>query len=385
MTLEIRGANIVSPDGILENGVLRIDGETIVGIGEAPMEADAVIEAVGLYAMAGFVDIHCHGGGGFDFMDSDSDKMHRIAEYHLGYGTTSLFATTMTDTYEAIESVLLAYASLDADERLTLEGVHLEGPWLAPSMCGAQSNERMCAPDPEKLKQLKEKYPFIKRVSAAPELPGGMELGRIGRSLGINMSAGHTAADFSDIEEAIENGYDTMTHFYSGMSGVYRKNAYRIAGAIEAGLALDGLTLEVIADGRHLPNELLRLIYKCRGADKICLVTDAMRGAGFPDGEKTVLGKLDSGTPCIIEDGVAKLYDRESFAGSVATADRLVRTMHSIGIPLTEVSKMASKTPSELMGLFDRGELVIGKRADIVLLNKDLEIKKVIFKGEIVE
>ena len=160
------------------------------------------------------------------------------------------------------------------------------------------------------------------------------------------------------------------------MTGVFRRNAYRTAGAVEAGLYFDDLTVEVIADGKHLPKGLLQLIYKCKGADKICLITDAMRGAGSPDGTETVLGRLADGVPCIIEDGVAKLYDRQSFAGSVATTDRLLAVMHSLAeVELPEISKMLSATPARLMGLFDRGSLEVGKRADIVILNKDLKIK----------
>lgn len=386
MVYEIRGANIVLPDSILENGVLRFEDGLISYIGKKNLlPADRVIEADGCYLMAGFVDIHCHGGGGYDFMDATPEEMLKIAEHHLMHGTTTLYATTMTDTYEAIESALKNYAKLlNLDEFLTLEGVHLEGPWLSPAQCGAQSTEKMALPDPKKLTELVEKYPFIKRVSASPELCGGMELGKLGKSLGINMSIGHSDCDFSEAEAALDNGYDTMTHFYSGMKGVFRKNAYRTAGAVEAGLYFDGFTVEVIADGSHLPASLLKLIFKCKGADKICLITDAMRGAGMPDGTETVLGRLSDGVPCIIEDGVAKLYDRQSFAGSVATADRLLKTMHlGAGIELNLVSKMMSETPARLMGLSDRGILAVGKRADIVVLNKDFNIKNIIFKGEI--
>ena len=386
MIYEISGANIVLLDRILKNGVLRFEDGLITYVGEKKLlPADKVIEANGCYVMPGFVDIHCHGGGGYDFMDATPEEMLKIAEHHLMHGTTTLFATTMTDTYEAIESALKNYARLsNLDEFLTLSGVHLEGPWLSPAQCGAQSTEKMALPDTKKLTELTKKYPFIKRVSAAPELQGGMELGKVGKALGLNMSIGHSDCDFKDAEAALENGYDTMTHFYSGMKGVFRKNAYRTAGAVEAGLYFDGFTVEVIADGSHLPPSLLKLIFKCKGADKICLITDAMRGAGMPDGTETVLGRLSDGVPCIIEDGVAKLYDRQSFAGSVATTDRLLRTMHlDAGIDLCKVSKMMSETPARLMGLSDRGSLEVGKRADIVVLNKDFNIKNIIFKGEI--
>lgn len=388
MINEIRGAKIVLPDRILDNGTIRFEDGMITYIGEGRLlPADRIIDGTGCTVMAGFVDIHCHGGGGYDFMDATPEEMLKISRHHLMHGTTTMFATTMTDTYEAIEAALKNYAELPAEGNLlTLAGVHLEGPWLSPLQCGAQSTEKMAKPDTEKLRELVSKYPFIKRVTAAPEEEGGMELGLVGKSLGLNMSAGHTDADFDVIEAARSNGYTALTHFYSGMTGVFRKNAYRTAGAVEAGLYFDDLTVEVIADGKHLPRGLLRLIYKCKGADKICLITDAMRGAGAPDGTETVLGRLADGVPCIIEDGVAKLYDRQSFAGSVATTDRLFRTMHTLtDAGLCDISKMMSANPARLTGLSDRGTLEVGKRADIVVLSKDFTIKNVILKGEIVK
>ncbi len=388
MIQEIRGANLVLPTGIMENATLRFEDGIITYIGNGSLPtADRVLDADGGYVMAGFVDIHCHGGGGYDFMDATPDGMLEISKHHLYHGTTTLFATTMTDTYEAIEAVLLRYRELyERGELLTLAGVHLEGPWLSPLQCGAQSSKKMAKPNAQMLRRLVEKYPFIKRVTAAPEVEGGMELGSVGAYLGLNMSMGHTDADFDTVDKARKNGYTALTHLYSGMTGVFRRNAYRTAGAVEAGLYFDDLTVEVIADGKHLPKGLLQLIYKCKGADKICLITDAMRGAGSPDGTETVLGRLADGVPCIIEDGVAKLYDRQSFAGSVATTDRLLAVMHSLAeVELPEISKMLSATPARLMGLFDRGSLEVGKRADIVILNKDLKIKNVIFKGETVK
>ena len=386
MVNEIIDAKIVLPDRILDKGTIRFEDGVITYISKgALLPGDRIIDGAGCTVMAGFVDIHCHGGGGYDFMDATPNEMLEISHHHLMHGTTTLLATTMTDTYEAIEAALDRYAELSVeDEFLTLAGVHLEGPWLSPAQRGAQSAEKMSKPAPDKLRELVKKYPFIKRVTAAPEEEGGMVLGVVGASLGLSMSAGHTDADFDIIAEARANGYTSLTHFYSGMTGVFRKNAYRTAGAVEAGLYFDDLTLEVIADGKHLPAGLLKLIYKCKGADKICLITDAMRGAGAPDGTETVLGRLYDGIPCIIEDGVAKLHDRQSFAGSVATGDRLLRTMRALtDADLVDISKMMSANPARLIGLSDRGTLEIGKRADMVVLNKDFTIKKVILKGEI--
>jgi N-acetylglucosamine-6-phosphate deacetylase len=185
-----------------------------------------------------------------------------------------------------------------------------------------------------------------------------MEFGKACRELGVIASVAHSDATFSDIEEAVKNGYTVMTHLYSGMKGTERVNAYRVAGAVEAGLYFDELYTEVIADGKHLPLELLRFIYKCKGADKVCLVTDASRAAGLPDGGTTTgISRADKDV-IIIEDGVAKMPDRKSFAGSAATFDLLFRTMaKAIGNDLVALCKMASLTPSRAMGFTDRGEI----------------------------
>jgi hypothetical protein len=193
-------------------------------------------------------------------------------------------------------------------------------------------------------------------------------------------------ADFSLIEEASQNGYTLMTHLYSGMKGVTRKNAYRIAGAVEAGLYFDHIFVEIIADGKHLPPELLKFIYKIKGADRICLITDASRACGFPEGATSKIGSLLRGTDIIVEDGVAKLPDRTAFGGSVATFDRLVRTMaDAIGDDPVSLSRMASTTPASVMGFDDRGEISEGKKADLVITDKKYNVKKVISSGELVK
>jgi len=381
----IRHANIVTRERVLPAGWCLVEDGIILQVGEAdtqsPSEVDRVIDAEGCCLVPGFIDLHCHGGGGYDFMDADVEEMEKIADYHLQHGTTSLLATTMAAEPEETRAMLDAcVAFFEKDIPTTLCGVHMEGPWLNPLQCGAQSVEYMQMPKSGELTELKEKYPFLVRVSAAPELEGAMEFGDEGRSLGILMSPAHTDADFATIETALEHGYQLMTHHYSGMKGVTRQNAYRIAGAVEAGLYFDECFVEIIADGKHLPEELLKFIYKCKGADRICLTTDATRAAGFPDGTASVLGSRKNGVATIIEDGVAKLPDRQSFAGSVATADRLYRTMAgAIGRDLPALSRMASLTPATLMGWTDRGEIAAGKKADLVLLDSELNVKKVFF------
>ena len=378
--MQIINAKIVLEDSVFY-GNLRANDGVIEYIGDEVKEDEPTVSAEGTYLVPGFVDIHCHGGGGYDFMDATPAEMRKISEFHLSHGTTTLVATTMTDRYEEIYRALDNFAALGED-RVTLHGVHLEGPWLNPLQCGAQDTSKMAAPSVERLREIIEKYPFVERISLAPELDTDYAVTRAARKCGLIVSAAHTDADFDCMTEAAGEGVTLITHLYSGMKGVTRKNAYRTAGCVEAGLYDERIFTEIIADGKHLPKGLLQLIYKCKGADKICLITDAMRGAGMPDGVSTMLGRMNDGVPCVIDDSVAKTTDRQAFAGSVATADRLLKTMcHTAGVGIVDAVKMLTKTPAAVMGYTDRGSIEIGKRADLVLLTENLEIDKVFLKG----
>lgn len=382
MRKQIVHAKILLPCGCWTDGTCAFENGVLCYVGKEPLKnTQTILDAQGAYLLPGFIDLHCHGGMGYDFMDATPKQMEEIAQFHLRHGTTTLVASTMTDTWESLYEALNRTAVLIKSDT-SIHGVHLEGPWLNPNQCGAQDMQKMDTPDISRLQDLKEKYPFIERISVAPELPGGMEVGRLGAQMGIVMSVAHTDADCSQVEQAASCGYSLMTHLYSGMKLTFRKNAYRTAGAVEGGLLDDRLCVELIADGKHLPSELLRLVHKIKGPGKICLVTDAVRGAGLPNGSQFKLGRNQDGVDAIVEDDVAKLPDRSSFAGSVATADRLLRVMHiDAGVPLDQVSKMLSETPARIMGYQDRGTIEVGKRADLVMLNEDLQIINVILGG----
>ncbi len=384
MRTVVRNAKIVTSTQILENCVLAFQNGKIDYIGPEQVQGDNVIDGAGNYLIPGFVDLHCHGCMRMAFMGANEEEFGKIADFHLSHGTTTMLATTSTSSMEETENTLQTFSEYTQKHpNSILKGMHMEGPWLNAAQCGAQAVQFMRTPSSEELETLKKKYPFILRAGAAPELEGGMEFGRKGAELGVLMSVAHSDAVFSDIELALQNGYVLMTHLYSGMKGMERKNAYRIAGAIEAGLYFDDLYAEIIADGKHLPLELLRFIYKCKGADRLCLVTDATRACGLPNGTTTIGISSADNNPIIVEDDVAKLLDRQAFAGSTATTDRLYRTMaKAIGKDLVALSKMASLTPARLMGWKDVGELAIGKRADMLLLDENLEIKKVITNKE---
>lgn len=383
MKYQVVNANIITTKGIIKNGCCAFENGIISYVGNKEQNITNTFNAQEQYLLPGFVDIHCHGGNGFEFIDSGAKEMQHIALYHLKHGTTTMIATTTADTYDNIEKCLINYKNhkkLYPDS--TLNGVHLEGPWINPKQSGAQNPDIMCKPDIDKLKEWKNKYPFINRISAAPELDNGYDLGKAGKQLDIVMSIAHSDANFSEVEKALDNGYSLMTHLYSGMNGVTRKNSFRSAGAVEAGLYFNDLYVELIADLKHLPIELLKFVYKIKGKNKICLVTDAIRASGMTNGTKTTIGSKTNGLDVIVEDDVAKLLDRQSFAGSTATYDRLFKNvMNNIDIDLVEAMYMSSFTPSKIMNLNDRGEIAIGKKADLLLLDKNYDIKTIFYNG----
>lgn len=384
-----RGGKIITATGIFEGEVLTKDGvicEVSLG-GKVSGEAEQVINLEGKYLSPGFIDVHTHGAGGADFMDRTAGSMEQACKMHLKHGTTSIVPTTLTSTKENLLDFLRFFntVELKRDAMPEILGLHLEGPYFAESQKGAQDPKYLRNPDPEEYMEALSCTDRIIRWSFAVELPGADEFLIALREHHIISSLAHSDADCSQVMSAYENGISALTHFYSCMTGVVRKNAYRVAGAIEAGYLLDDLYVEAIADGCHLPDHLLSLIYKIKGADRICLVTDSMRAAGLPDGEY-LLGSLDGGQKCIVEDGVAKLPDRSAFAGSVATMDRLVRTFRKLTeAPLYEVVKMASLTPAKLLGIADRkGSIAIGKDADLLVFDENIQIETIMVRGTLV-
>lgn len=382
----IENGKLILADTIIDKGYIEFENGKIVAIGngEYTGEATSVIDAGGDYVSPGFIDIHTHGAGGYDFMDCTVEAYIESAKMYARHGVTSVVPTTLASTNENLLETFDVYSKAKAQNIDGAEflGLHLEGPYFAFGQKGAQDPRYLRDPQPEEYNEILAASKDIIRMSLAPELNGAMELGRTLRSKGILASIAHSDAIFEETVEAFENGYTHVTHLYSCTSSIVRRDAFRYAGIVEAAYFIDDMTVEIIADGVHLPKSLLQYVYKFKGADKIALITDSMRGAGLPEGE-SVLGALSSGIKVVIEDGVAKLPDRSAFAGSVATADRCVRTMINLAeVPLVDAVKMMTLTPARIMKVdMQKGSLSVGKSADITIFDTDINIKRTIIAG----
>lgn len=384
---KLSGGEVITPDQNLGVATVLIEDGVIVGVEKGFVESSDYedVDVSGRYVMPGFIDIHSHGAGNSDFMDCTADACLMIAREHARHGTTLLFPTTLASDNAEMMRFLDVYEGVkDQSEGAAFGGLHLEGPYFSYEFRGAQDPKYLKNPDPKDYMAILEASSDIKRWSVAPELPGALEFGRILKNRGILPSIAHTSAIYDDIVEAYEAGYTLITHFYSCMNGVVRRNAFRHAGCIEAGYLLDGMTLEVIGDGIHVPKELLKLIVKIKGTDRVVLCTDSMRGAGMNEGTTSILGSLERGQTVYLEDGVAKVMDRSCFAGSIATTDRLIRTMHfQAEQPLTDSVKMLTVNPASIMGVGDRkGRIQCGYDADIVVCDKDIYARQTYVMGK---
>ena len=384
----INGTIITGGESFIGNVVLKDGVIGYVGTDDPQVPDEArIINAKGLYVAPGFIDMHTHGAGGADFMDGTVDAYLTAARMHAIHVTTLLYPTTLTSTNEALFASFETYKKAEEmnSDGARFGGMHLEGPYFSPVYAGAQDPRYLRNPRPEEYMEILDRCPALARWSFAPELEGAEEFAAELKRRGIVASIGHTNATFQECDAAYKSGASLMTHFYSCMSTVSRRNAYRYAGTIEYGYIQDGMNLEIIADGIHVPQDLLNLLLKIKGVDKISLVTDSMRAAGMPEGP-SVLGPLSDGQEVIVEDGVAKLMDKTAFAGSVATADRLVRTMVQIaGCHLTDAVRMITENPAKVMGISDRkGSLMTGMDADVVIFDENIKVRNTIINGKIV-
>lgn len=367
------GGRVVSDQGLVESGWVEIEGELIVdrGIGEPHKPVD--FDLRGRTLIPGFIDQHCHGGGGNSFITTDAAEAFRAAELHLKHGTTSVMASLVTGTKEAlIEQIRTLIPLVDQG---VIFGIHLEGPWLSSLHCGAHAKDQLRAPDQAEVGELLAVGGGrIKMVTIAPELPGAMQaIHQIVRA-GAVAAIGHTDANYEIAQEAIAAGATVATHLSNAMRPLH----HRDPGAIGALMEDPRVTVELIADGTHVHPAVLRLVHNEAGTPRVVLITDAMAAAGAPDGHY-LLGELD----VQVTDGVARLVEGGNIAGSTLTLDWALRfIVLQGGVGLHDAVVMLSTNPARTMGLTDRGEIAPGKRADMIVLGPRLEIEAVMRAGD---
>lgn len=383
MLTQIINGQILTPQGWLKDGSVLISDGKILEITNSDLAVigATVIDAKGMFIVPGFISMHCHGGGGHDFTEGTPEAFKTAAAAHLKHGSTTIFPTLSSTTFENIR---LAAATCDQlmaeDADTTIMGLHIEGPYLNENMAGTQWKEFLKNPDPEEYKALVESTKCIKRWDISPELPGAHDFARYMTSKGILTAITHTEAEYQEIKDAFAAGFTHAAHFYNAMPGFHKRREYKYEGTVESVYLMDDMSVEVIADGVHLPATILKLVYKVKGVEKTCLVTDSLKFTGYT-------GETINDPNYVIENGVCKWADRQTLAGSIATADVLVQTMvKKAGIPLEDAVRMASETPARLIGIADtKGTLEKGKDADIVILDNDANVRCVFTKGKEVE
>ena len=385
MKIIFKNAKIVFPDKVQEGSIVVQDGK-IQGFNlNCNAENTKIIDLQGAYILAGFIDIHVHGGGGADFMDGSIEAFETAIQTHLSHGTTTIYPTTMSATMEEIEKTFAIFRSFKNSGKCVAKapGLHLEGPFLNPKMCGAQRQDLIICPQEKHVRFLQENADIIARITCAPEMEGVMQMAAALSPYNIQFSMGHTNATYAQAEEGAKNGFSSVTHLYCATSGFHKVDQKVHIGVTQAAYGLENLYAELIGDGCHVPKELLNLVVKFKGVEKVCLVTDAMRAAGTKASE-SYLGSIAPENRVIIDDGVAKLPDKSSFAGSIGTMDRAFKfAVENAGLSLHQASKLVSLTPATLMGIDgSTGSIAVGKDADLVVMNKDLYVQQVYVQGE---
>lgn len=382
----VRGGQLLTPAGVVQDGVVVIDDGRILLAGAADAQqvdgADTdVVDARGGWICPGFVDIHVHGGGGADTMDASFEALCAMARCHAHHGTTSFLATTVTAPHRQLLQVAAAVRAATGlwTGGAQVLGLHLEGPYVNPRRAGAQNPAHMRAPLLAELEELYEAAGGTWRlVTLAPELPGAAEAIQWLSARGVVVSIGHTDATYDEAVAGIAAGARHATHLFNAMRALH----HREPGVIGAVLEHASVTVEVIADGEHVHPAALRLAAACKGAERTALVTDCIRARDLPDGVYK-LGDLD----VLVQDGKARLAaDSGTIAGSLLTMADAVRYMvRVVGLPLSDAVAMASATPARIIGVADRkGSLEPGKDGDVVVLDEDLRVKATIVSGQVV-
>ena len=373
-------ARLIFPDGIRDGLEVVVEDGKIAAICERSLahRKHEIIDLHGNYLAPGFIDLHVHGALGRDTMEASAEAVRSICDFHASGGTTSLLLTTATAHLNEILKVLQAVR--DFRSAITpIVGVHVEGPFISKAKAGAQRAEFIQDPSPAAVRQLLEYADVLKRVTIAPELPGALEAIEVFHAHGISVSGGHSDVWDEDARAAFDRGMRSVTHTFNCMSSVRRRGVYRVAGLLEFALSEPDISCELIADGHHVSPTLMKMLYRAKGAQEICLVTDATAGAGLPNRSRFAL----FGKDCIVENGVCLLADHSALAGSAARMIDLVRMMvREVNVPLNEAIAMATDNPARAIGIETKGHLIVGSDADLVVLSPQLNVVRTFRCGE---
>ena len=386
----IRNALVIQKDGIKKSDVL-VKGGRIAEIGEG-LTDDEILDLDGNYLAPGFVDIHNHGGYGYDYMDNSVEAFENILRFHSDNGITSAVASTVTAPKATIERTLSVAREVvkKRGDHAKLLGVHLEGPYLSFQNKGAHAPEHLKVPAEDDYRYILENSDVIRQVTISPELEGSVEFTKRLVEKGIVVSLGHDNAILPEFLPVVKAGANNLTHIFCAMSMVVMRDNKRYVGLREYGLIDDNLTAEVIADNHHITPELLKMIYRCKGGDRMCLISDCLRAGGMKeDGRLYSLGaKGDPDSQQFkVADGVAVLTDGKTYAGSIQPISQMLRNVvFDGGVPLAEAIKTVSSTPARIIKADkDIGSIEVGKCADFCVLNKDLFVEKTIIEGRIIK
>ncbi|MFD3610431.1 N-acetylglucosamine-6-phosphate deacetylase [Streptomyces atroolivaceus] len=367
----LAGARVVLPTGTVENGRVIVEGTRIAG---STRDGARTVDLSGHWVVPGFVDMHNHGGGGASFATGTAEDVLTGVRAHREHGTTTVVASTVTGDMDFLARQAGMLSELV--EQGELAGIHFEGPFISPCRKGAHSEELLRDPDPAEVRKLLDAARGSARmVTLATELPGGIESVRLLAEHGVIAAVGHTDATYEQTVEAIDAGATVATHLFNAMPPI----GHRDPGPVTALLEDERITVELINDGTHLHPAALELAYHHAGAARVALITDAMDAAGSGDGHYE-LGPL----AVEVKDGVARLVEGGSIAGSTLTLDTAFRRAVTIDrIPVDDVVRSISANPARLLGLYDRvGSLDPGKDADLVVLGPDFTLEGVMRRGE---
>ncbi len=375
MLTQIINGKILTPTGWLEGGSIILSDSKILEIANSdlPRVGATIVDVKGDYILPGFVAMNIHGGGGKSYKEGTREAFDIATEVHLKHGATTIFPTIYTAKTEKIYNSAAVCEEIMKEGNTPVKGIHVAGPYFNPNMVKGFPGAKN--PDKEEYLKILSDTNCIARWDLSPELPGAYDMAKVLKWKNIVAGITHTQAEFEVVKESFEAGFSHVSQLYNSMPGFHKRGEYKYEGTVESVFLIDDMSVEVIADGRHLPATILRLVYKLKGVENMSLVTCALKYAGYN-------GDVESDSDFIIEDGVCKLKDHSSLAGSIATMDKVVKVAVEAGIPLEDAIRMATESPAKVMNCFDKvGSLEEGKDADIVLMNKELDITGVWARG----